>query len=154
MNQWNCVRWAAFKRSDAILWHAKRCIIRYFLYFIRSSSLIFYIFIFVFNLFSLLRHSFIFKFNLSSFPLYIVRFYSIFDHLYGDLTCSVHTVNNFHCSVIIKRMYVFVSEDHMLDWHPCQICYPLEIKLLLLSLFIFIVYVSFLFYIRSFVFNN
>ena len=35
-------------------------------------------------------------------------------------------------SVIIKRMYVFVSEDHMLDWHSCQICYPLEIKLLLL----------------------
>ena len=28
----------------------------------------------------------------------------------------VHTVNNFHCCVIIKRMYVFVSEDHMLDW--------------------------------------
>ena len=27
-------------------------------------------------------------------------------------------------------MYVFVSEDHMLDWHSCQICYPLEIKLL------------------------
>ena len=29
-------------------------------------------------------------------------------------------------------MHVFVSEDHMLDWHSCQICYPLEIKLLLL----------------------
>ena len=29
-------------------------------------------------------------------------------------------------SVIIKRMYVFVSEDHMLDWHSCQTCYPLE----------------------------
>ena len=28
-------------------------------------------------------------------------------------------------------MYVFVSEDHMLDWHSCQICYPLDIKLLL-----------------------
>ena len=25
-------------------------------------------------------------------------------------------------------MYVFVSEDHMLDWHSCQICYPLEIS--------------------------
>ena len=50
---------------------------------------------------------------------------------YGDLTCSVHTVNNFHRFVIIKRMYIFVSEDHMLDWHSCQICYPLEIKLLL-----------------------
>ena len=23
-------------------------------------------------------------------------------------------------------MYVFVSEDHMLDWHSCQTCYPLE----------------------------
>ena len=26
----------------------------------------------------------------------------------------------------------------MLDWHPCQICYPLEIKLLLLSLLLLI----------------
>ena len=51
--------------------------------------------------------------------------------VYGDLTCSVHIVNNFHCFVIIKRMYVFVSEEHMLDWHSCQLCYPLEIKLLL-----------------------
>ena len=33
----------------------------------------------------------------------------------------------FHCVTVI--------EDHMLDWHLCQICYPLEIKLLsLLSL--------------------
>ena len=31
-------------------------------------------------------------------------------------------------------MYVFVSDDHMLDWHSCQICDPLEIKLLLLLL--------------------
>ena len=31
-------------------------------------------------------------------------------------------------------MYVFVSEDHIVDWHPCQICYLLEIKLLLLLL--------------------
>ena len=46
--------------------------------------------------------------------------------MYGDLTCSVHT--------IIKRMYVFVSEDHMLDWQLCQICYPLEMKLLLTDL--------------------
>ena len=45
--------------------------------------------------------------------------------------------NNFitHCKNIQKiikymYMYVFVSEDHMLDWHSCQICYPLEIKLL------------------------
>ena len=51
--------------------------------------------------------------------------------MYGDLTGSVHIVNNFHCFVIIKRMYVFVSEHHMWDWHSCQICYPLEIKLLL-----------------------
>ena len=54
--------------------------------------------------------------------------------MYGDLTCSLHSVNNFHCFVIIKRMYVFVFEDHMLDWHSCQICYPLEIKLLILLL--------------------
>ena len=54
--------------------------------------------------------------------------------MYGDLTCSVHTVNNFHCFVIIKSMYVFVSENHMLDWQWCQICYPLEIKLLLTDL--------------------
>ena len=40
-------------------------------------------------------------------------------------------LNNFHCFVIIKRMYVFVFEDHMLDWHSCQMCYPLEIKVLL-----------------------
>ena len=37
-------------------------------------------------------------------------------------------------SVIIKRMCVIVSEYHMLDWHSCQICYTLEIKLLLLLL--------------------
>ena len=54
--------------------------------------------------------------------------------IYGDLTCSVHAVNNFHCFVIIKRMYAFVSEDHMLDWQLCQICYLLEIKLLLTDL--------------------
>ena len=29
-------------------------------------------------------------------------------------------------------MYVFVSEDHTLDWHSSQIWYPLERKLLLL----------------------
>ena len=23
-------------------------------------------------------------------------------------------------------MYIFVTEDHMLDWHSRQICYPLE----------------------------
>ena len=51
--------------------------------------------------------------------------------MYGDLTCAIHTVNNFLCFVIIKRMHVFVSEDYMLDW---KICYPLEIKLLLLLL--------------------
>ena len=31
-------------------------------------------------------------------------------------------------------MSTFVTEDHILDWHKCQICYPLEIKLLLLLL--------------------
>ena len=51
--------------------------------------------------------------------------------MYGDLTGSVHTVKNFHCFAVIKRMYVFVSDDHMLDWQLCQISYPLEMKLLL-----------------------
>ena len=50
--------------------------------------------------------------------------------MFGDLTSSVHTANNFHCFVNIKRMHVFVIENHMLDWHSCQICNPLEIKLL------------------------
>ena len=27
-------------------------------------------------------------------------------------------------------MFVFVSDDHMLDWHSCQTCYPLEKRLL------------------------
>ena len=31
---------------------------------------------------------------------------------------------------ICLSMYVFVSEDHMSDWHLCQICYPLKMKLL------------------------
>ena len=29
-------------------------------------------------------------------------------------------------------MYVFVSEDHMLDWHSCQTCYPLEKKVIII----------------------
>ena len=86
------------------LWHAKRCIIRYFYTFIRSSSLLLYIFLFVSNPYSLLLHIFIFVFNICSvllydfflflfyirsfvfniclFLLYTFRFYSIFDHLY------------------------------------------------------------------------
>ena len=36
----------------------------------------------------------------------------------------------FNKSEICLSMYVFVSEDHMLDWHLCQICYPLKMKLL------------------------
>ena len=35
------------------------------------------------------------------------------------------------CS-IANVISTFVIEDHMLDWHSCQICYPLEIKILLL----------------------
>ena len=31
---------------------------------------------------------------------------------------------------ICLSMHVFVSEDHMLDCHLCQICYPLKMKLL------------------------
>ena len=51
--------------------------------------------------------------------------------MYGDLICSVQTVNNFHCFVIIRCMYVFVSEDHMLEWHSCQRCYPLWNKVII-----------------------
>ena len=36
-------------------------------------------------------------------------------------------------------MPTLVIEDHMLDWHKCQICYPLEIKLLLLLLSKFLI---------------
>ena len=57
--------------------------------------------------------------------------------MYRDLTCSVHTVNNLNRFVIIKHMYVVVSEDHMLDSHSCQICYPLEIKLLHVLLLVY-----------------
>ena len=31
-------------------------------------------------------------------------------------------------------MYIFVIEKDKLDWYSCQMCYPLEIKLLLLLL--------------------
>ena len=31
-------------------------------------------------------------------------------------------------------MSIFLTEDHMLDWHSCQIYNPLEIKLLLFLL--------------------
>ena len=41
---------------------------------------------------------------------------------YGDL----HTVNKY-------QMHVHLC-NYMLDWHSCQICYPLEIKLSLLLL--------------------
>ena len=33
---------------------------------------------------------------------------------------------------IVNDMPTFVIEDHMIDWHICQICCRLEIKLLLL----------------------
>ena len=36
----------------------------------------------------------------------------------------------FNKSEICLCMYVFVSEDRILDWHSSQISYPLEIKLL------------------------
>ena len=38
-----------------------------------------------------------------------------------------HTLNNLHF-----LNHHIVTEDHMLDWHSCQICCPLEIKLWLL----------------------
>ena len=31
------------------------------------------------------------------------------------------------CS-IVDDISTFVIEDHILDWHSCQICYPLEIN--------------------------
>ena len=43
------------------------------------------------------------------------------------------------CS-IVNDISTFVIEDHMLDWHPCQICYPLEIKLLSSSLLLLLLY--------------
>ena len=39
---------------------------------------------------------------------------------------SVLTVNKLHF-----RRHKFVIEDHMIGWHSFQICYPLEIKVLL-----------------------
>ena len=50
------------------LWHAKRCIIRYVLYFYSI-------------LFIAIVYFYIYLFNLCSFLLYIFCFYSIFDHL-------------------------------------------------------------------------
>ena len=49
--------------------------------------------------------------------------------VYGNLTCSVHPVNNL-CMFNCQCHFYFVIEDHTLDWHSCQICYPLEIKIL------------------------
>ena len=34
--------------------------------------------------------------------------------------------------VLVDLLYMHVViEDHMLDWHSCQICYRLKVKLLL-----------------------
>ena len=48
--------------------------------------------------------------------------------------CPIHIFKyirqyRFNKREICLSMYVFVSEDHMLAWHLCQICYPLEMKL-------------------------
>ena len=48
--------------------------------------------------------------------------------------CLIHIFKyirqyRFNKREICLSMYVFVSEDHMLDWHLCQIYYPLEMKL-------------------------
>ena len=59
-----------------------------FYIFIRSSSLLLYIFIFVFNL--------------CSFLLYIFCFYSIFDHFYS---ISVH----FYCICFVSILYSIIS---------------------------------------------
>ena len=55
----------------------------------------------------------------------------ILSSVYGDLTCSVYTVNNLRLLSYQWHVY-FCIEDHMLDWHSCQTWSPLEIKLLLL----------------------
>ena len=46
-------------------------------------------------------------------------------------------------------MHVFVFEDRMLDWHSCQICYPLETKLLLLLLLQFVTQAPTIFFPQS-----
>ena len=51
--------------------------------------------------------------------------------VYRDIIYSVHILT------FQSQMTLFVIEDHMLDWHLCQICYSLEIKLLL-----YIAYIS------------
>ena len=59
----------------------------------------------------------------------------MFDVRRPHLLCTYCKKFSLFCYfVIIKRMYVFVSENHMLDWQWCQICYLLEIKLLLTDL--------------------
>ena len=50
--------------------------------------------------------------------------------VYGDLSCSVHTVKIFKCSTV-NGMPTFVIEDHMSDWQICQICYSLEIVIII-----------------------
>ena len=35
-------------------------------------------------------------------------------------------------TVTFSHIINIVNEDHMLDWHSCQICYPLEIKLFII----------------------
>ena len=50
-------------------------------------------------------------------------------------------------------MPTFVVEDHMLDWHTCQIRYPLKIKLLLLLLLLLLLSVLVLSF-QSFVFGR
>ena len=69
--------------------------------FIRSSSLLLYIFLFVSNLYSLLLHIFIFILNICSFLLYVLRFYSIFDNLYS---ISVY----FYCICFVFILYSIV----------------------------------------------
>ena len=36
-------------------------------------------------------------------------------------------------------MYIFVSEDSMLDWYSCQICYPLEVHFFIIITIIIII---------------
>ena len=76
---------------------------------------------------------------------------------YGNiLKVILYIRDNFkrHTAVYVDRPNVYIESleigmfflivysqiSHMSDWHPCQICYPLEIKLLLLLLLLLLLF--------------
>ena len=63
----------------------------------------------------------------------IIRFSHDFAQLQNEVTC--YMIRGSMRRGDSMTQFVIVIEDHMLDWRLCQICYPLEIKLLLLLLF-------------------